>query len=227
MKNHEGSHMKHLYILGASASLLLGTSVVAKETSTDLLVTGSIAPGGACVVAIGGTVNLGTVKPDREHPEKPTALDEQSVPVVVGCPQPRRFAFVVREAGGQNSSSETAFAMRADVGNKSPGNLFLLFDTQSTKIDGVQGYATGADRMNGLEEATWGPATPFREDLPITNGRYAVGFVKEADSVDAPENIKSLSVKLIVRPVIKPANDLDLTTNIAFSSDLGLEISYF
>lgn len=219
--------MKQLHILGASASLLLATSVVAKETNTDLLVTGSIAPGGACVVAIGATLNLGTVKPDRDHPELPTALDEQRVPVAVGCPQPRRFAFVVREARGQDPSSEKAFAMHADESDKSPGNLFLLFDTQSTKIDGIQGYATGADRVNGLEQASWGPATPSRENLPITNGRYAVGFVKEAESVQVPDNIETLSVKLIVRPVIKPANDLDLTSNISFSSDLGLEISYF
>lgn len=221
--------MKHLFMLGASASLLLATSVVASETKADLLVSGSITPGAACNVVIGSTLSLGTIKRDEleSDPSKETELEEQRVATTVSCVQPQRFAFVVREAGGADPSSDKIFPMRADEGGKGAGKLFLLFDAQSTKIDGVQGYATGGDRTTDLGHATWGPATSPRENLPITNGRYAVGFVTAPASTEAPANIKDLSVKLLVRPRINPVNELDLSAGIAFSSDLGLEISYF
>jgi len=222
--------MKHLNILCASASLLLTTSAMADQTSAELVIKGSILPGPACTVALGGSaLNLGTIKRDMLNPDpsKPTQLPEKKVSTTVACAHPTRFAFVVREAGGPDPSSDMAFTMHADDGEGRAGKLFLLFDTQSTKIDGVQGYATGADRMSELDQASWGPSTPSRENLPITNGRYAVGFVSQADSVTAPGNIKDLGVTLLVRPQISPANDLDLTGNIGFSSDLGLEISYF
>src|SRR6187402_675488 len=166
--------MKHLHIFGASASLLMACSAMATESVANLDVTGSIAPGGACVIAIGGALNLGTIKPDKEHPDLPTKLAQQRVPVAVGCPQPQRFAFIAREAGGQDSSSPLAFAMREDAGDSRPGSLFLNFDTQSTKIDGAQGYATASEGVDGLEDTGWGPATPYEENLPIPNGRWAV-----------------------------------------------------
>ncbi len=222
--------MKHFNALGASAALLLmASSAVASETRADLLVKGSITPAAACSVVIGSTLNLGTIRRDQleADPSKETELKEQRVSTTVNCPSARRFAFVVREAGGNDASSDRIFPMRANESGKDTGKLFLLFDAQSTKIDGVQGYATGADRVNDLEQATWGPATSPRENLPITNGRYAVGFVTEAASTAAPANIKDLSVKLLVRPRINPVNELDLSADIGFSSDLGLEINYF
>jgi hypothetical protein len=224
--------MKHLNALCASASLLLGaSSAAASEASADLFVKGSIAPGAACNVVIGSTLKLPPIKRKdlNANPALPTTdLEEQRVPTGVHCAQPTRFAFVMREAGGQDMNSEYAFTMRVGDSEKSPGKLLLLFDTQSTKIDnGIQGYATGASSMDGLEQATWGPATSSRENLPITNGRYAVGFVKTADSTEAPAYITDLNVKLLVRPWIKPVNELDLSADIGFSSDLGLEISYF
>jgi hypothetical protein len=220
--------MKHLPMLGAS-TLLLATSAVASETRADLLVSGSITPGAACNVVIGSTLGLGTIKRDDldADPSKETELDEQRVATTVSCVQPQRFAFVIRETGGSDASSDKIFPMRADEDGKGTGKLFLLFDAQSTKIEGVQGYATGADRMTDLEHATWGPATSPRENLPITNGRYAVGFVTGAGSTEAPANIKDLSVTLLVRPWINPVNELDLSADIGFSSNLGLEISYF
>ncbi|APG03978.1 hypothetical protein BJI69_08745 [Luteibacter rhizovicinus DSM 16549] len=221
--------MKYFAMCCASASLLLSASAVATETGADLLVKGSITPGAACNVVIGSTLNLGTIKRSdlSSDPSKETQLEEQSVPTSVSCLQAQRFAFVVREAGGSDPASDKIFPMRANDDQKRTGKLFLLFDAQSTKVDGVQGYATGADRMIDLGSATWGPATSPRENLPITNGRYAVGFVTEAGSTEAPANIKDLSVKLLVRPWINAVNDLDLNADIGFASDLGLEISYF
>jgi hypothetical protein len=222
--------MKYPYVLGASALLLLTSSAMASETGADLLVNGSIVPGAACNVGLGSTLNLGTIKRDmlNADPDKPTTnLAEKRVDTVVSCPQPTRFAFVVRETRGQDPGNELAFTMRSGDAGKSPGKLFLLFDAQSTKVDGDQGYATGADRENGLGGATWGPATDSRENLPVTNGRYAVGFVTKPGVSDAPGPIKDLSVKLLIRPWIKPVNELDLSADIGFSSDLGLEISYF
>lgn len=221
--------MKHLNILSTTASLLMASSAVASESSADLLVSGSITPGGACNVVIGNTLNLGTIKRNEleSDPSKETELAEQRVATAVHCQNPQRFAFVVREAGGSDPESERIFPMRTNENGNSTGKLFLLFDTQSTKIDGMQGYATGASGVDGLEQATWGPATSPRENLPITNGRYAVGFVTEAGSTAAPANIKDLSVYLLVRPWINPLNELDLSADIGFSSDLGLEITYF
>jgi hypothetical protein len=114
-----------------------------------------------------------------------------------------------------------------DEGAKSPGKLFLLIDRHSTKIEGKDGFATGSDRVSGLEHATWGPSTVAREPLAIPNGLYAVGFVDAPVSTKVPLHIKNLSTKLLVRPRIAPANELDFTENASFSSDLGLEINYF
>ena len=223
--------MKQRSILSASVSLVLATTPVAASTTTsDLMVKGSISPGAACTVSIGNTLSLGTIRRDRLNadPTQPTTdLEEHRVTTAVNCPRARRFAFVVREAGGQDASEPLAFTMRGEASGTSPGKLFLLFDTQSTKIEGSQGYATAASGTTNLEQATWGPATSPRENLPITNGRYAVGFVTEAASTSAPGNIKDLSVVLLVRPWIKPLNELDLSAAVGFSSDLGLEINYF
>lgn len=225
--------MQKLNVVSVSLSVSLlfaASSAVAAEASADLFIRGSITPAAACSVVIGSTLNLGTIRRDQleSDPSKETELEEQRVTTTVSCPaNPQRFAFVVREAGGSDPSSDRVFPMRANDSGKNAGKLFLLFDTQSTRIDGVQGYATGADRMEGLEQASWGPATSSRENLPITNGRYAVGFVTEAGSTEAPANIKDLSVKLLVRPRISPVNELDLSREISFTSDLGLEINYF
>lgn len=223
--------MKHPHLLCALASLLMATSVGATDTSADLVVKGAITPGAACTVTLGGgSLSLGTIKRDmlNADPSKPTDLEEKRVTTTVGCAHPTRFAFVVREAGGSDPSDEKAFPMRAENGVESAGNLFLRFDADSTMIDQtVQGYPTGADGMDNLEHASWGPSTPLIENLPITNGRYAVGFVKAEGSTEAPGYIKDLSVKLLVRPRVKPVDQLDLSGNIGFSSDLGLEISYF
>lgn len=220
--------MKHLNILCASASLFLATSAIARDASADLSVSGSITPGAACALAVGGELSLGTINRGVLNPDptQPTELSEQRVPVAVTCPQPTRFAFVVREAGGADTSQPLAFAMHAEGETRKPGDLFLLFDTQSTKIDGVQGYATVAEGVTDLEHSKWA-GIPYNENLPITNGRYAVGFTDEAQTAKAPLNMKNLGVILLVRPRIVPVNELDLAADIAFSSDLGLEISYF
>jgi hypothetical protein len=223
--------MKHLSILRiASASLVWATAAVATGKSADLAVNGSIVPGAACTVAVGtGPLDLGNIKASEleADPSKPTKLAEQRVKTTVACPQPQRFAFVVRETGGMDPGLETAFPMRSDDEAKGAGKLFLLFDTQSAKIDGKQGFVTGANGVTDLGQASWGPATSSRENLPITNGRYAVGFVTEEASMKAPENIRDLSVYLLVRPQINPVEQLDLSQAIGFSSDLGLEITYF
>jgi hypothetical protein len=223
--------MKRLPRLFASAPLLLATATMAETPSADLLVNGSIMPGGSCDVALANSaLDLGKI--DRsmlnDDPSQPTKLDERNVRTTVTCTNPTRFAFVVTEARGSDPAREFVFKMH-DLNSEVPaGQLFLLFDTQSTKIDGVQGYATGSNQgTSDLGHATWGPATPSRENLPITNGRYAVGFVRTAESEDAPAPMKTLSVDLIVRPSISPVNDLDLSGEIAFASDLGLEIRYF
>jgi hypothetical protein len=223
--------MKRTPYLIASASLLLAPSFEASAGSADLLVNGSITPAAACDVSIGSTaLNLGKIDRGTLNPDsaKPTDLAEREVRTSVVCPQARRFAFVVAEARGSDAEQPLAFNMHNVASEAKAGHLFLLFDTQSTKIDGKQGYATGSSPGIGdLEHATWGPATSSRENLPIPNGLYAVGFVKTADSTDAPVPMETLSVDLLVRPRIKPVNDLDLSGDIAFSSDIGLEIRYF
>jgi type 1 fimbria pilin len=220
--------MKHVHLFSATAALLLASTAAASEGDADLLVRGSITPGGACTLVIAnvlglGTIHRGSLDPD---PSKETQLEEQRVPVTVGCPQPTRFAFVVRGAGGKDASGDT-FPLQMDESKKTAGKLFLLVDRHSTKFDGKDGFATGSDRVSGLEEATWGPSTVAREPLPIANGLFAVGFVDAPESTQAPANIKNLSTKLLVRPWIVPANDLDFSETAAFSSDLGLEINYF
>jgi type 1 fimbria pilin len=54
---------------------------------------------------------------------------------------------------------------------------------------------------------------------------YGLGFNAQGGK---PNGYFTLSIdKLLVRPWIKPVNELDLSADIGFSSDLGLEISYF
>lgn len=223
--------MKRLPTLCVSGSMLLGISFGANAANVDLMVSGSIAPAAACDVSIGsaaldlGTINRAALNPD---PSKPTHLEEQRVLTSVICTHARRFAFVVTDAGGSNAADPLAFELHGGENHGKPGNLFLKFDTQSTKIDNKQGYATGSSNgVIDLGDATWGPATPPTEDLPITNGRYAVGFVNTPGSTDTPVPMKTLSVYLLVDTEIKPVNDLDLSADIAFTGDLGLEIRYF
>lgn len=221
--------MKHLPIL-LSTSLLFVACPSTRAASTDLLVNGSITPGAACVVSVGGpSIDLGEITRDMLNPDptKSTELAERRVMTGVTCQQPTRHAFVVTEAKGGDAAHPFVFAMNDTNKKATAGSLFLLFDAQSTKIDGKQGYATGASGTTDLEHATWGPSTSPRENLPITNGRYAVGFVMGEGSEEAPDNIRDLSVYLLVRPKIHPMNDLDLTDTISFASDLGLELRYF
>lgn len=223
--------MKHLPTLFASASLLFAASTAVHAGNTDLLVEGSIVPGAACNVTVGGgSIDLGTITRDMLNPDpsKPTSLDERKLKTLVDCTNPARFAFVVTEARGGDAALPEVFKMYDQDGVSSPGKLFLLFDAQSTMIDSVQGYPTGSNEgTTDLGNATWGPSTPYQENLPITNGRYAVGFVRNASSTDAPGTIKNLRVDLLVRPRLNPVNELDLSGQIAFASDIGLEIRYF
>jgi len=222
--------MNYTNILGASVSMLLASSAIAAESSSDLVVKGSITPGAACSLAVPASLNLGTIHRDELNPDpsKPTELEQQEVDIQVTCPEPRRLAFVVREAGGQDASNAQIFPIHSNQGEQQVGDLYLKFISHATLIDGsTKGYATAADRENDLGQATWGPSTPHTENLPIRNGLFAVGFVTHANSTEAPGNIDALVARVMVKPWIKPAKDLDLTAEIGFSSDLGLEISYF
>lgn len=222
--------MNHLFVLGAAASFLLASTAIAGESSADLMVTGAIAPGGACSLAVQSALSLGTIRRDRLNPDpaQPTTLDPQEVPIEVACPQPQRFAFVVREAGGPDATNPEIFPMRATPDRHQVGSLRLKFISHTTKIDGSTiGYATGADRETELEQAAWGPSTPHTEKLPIRNGLFAVGFVTKANSTEAPVTMKSLYVRVVAEPRINPVDELDLSSDIVFSSDLGLEINYF
>ncbi|PTR27267.1 uncharacterized protein DUF1120 [Luteibacter sp. OK325] len=222
--------MRNLKILCTSASLVLATSASAGESSADLLVRGAITPGAACSLAVQSTLSLGTIRRDMLNPDptQPTKLGDKEVPITVTCPQPQRFAFVIREGGGQDASDPEAFPMRSVEGDNQVGNLRLKFISHTTLIDGkTKGYATGASSDADLGQATWGPSTPHTEKLPIRNGLFAVGFVTQANSTEAPVNMTNLYVRVVAEPSIHPVNDLDLTADIGFSSDLGLEISYF
>jgi hypothetical protein len=223
--------MKYLPTLLIAASLPFAIPSAAHAQSADLLVTGSIVPAAACNVSLGGgPLDLGTITREMLNPDpsRPTSLEERTLKTLVDCASPARFAFVIREARGGDPAMPEVFKMYGQDGVSNPARLFLLFDAQSTMIDGVQGYATGSNQgTTDLANATWGPATPFEENLPITNGRYAVGFVRNAGSTDAPGTIRNLRVDLLVRPEINPVNELDLSGEIAFGSDIGMEISYF
>jgi hypothetical protein len=227
----EKTHMKYLSKVFASASIMLATSGVAHANGAELAVNGSIKPGAPCHITVAGArIELGTIRRDtlNQDPSKPTILEDKRVDTIVGCPNPMRFALVVTEAGGTDGNDAFAFNLHPAEGDKIPGKISLLFDTDSTRIDSKQGYATGSSAgISDLEHATWGPATSSRENLPIPNGLYAVGFVPTEGSTDAPGNIKDLTVKLLLRPTIKPVNELDLSGPVVFSSDIGLEIRYF
>lgn len=220
--------MKYLNILCASASVLLASSATAGENSTDLLVTGSIAPGAACSTSIPTALPLGTIARGMLNPDpsKPTELETQRVRLTVACPQAMRFAFITREASSQ-ASPDNAYPMYADESGKQIGAFRLRVDNASTKIDGATGYPTASDRKTGLEQATWGPSMPEAVTLPIPNNLFAVGFVDEPESIKVPLNIKNLSTALLVTPQINPANELDFSAATEFSSNLGLEIVYF
>lgn len=223
--------MKRFYPLVASASLLASGAAIAEGQGTDLIVSGTIAPAASCDVVLGsGSLDLGRINGAMLNvdPSKPTALEERTFRTTVACANATRFAFVVTEARGNDAGNPLVFKMNDIHSESAPGKLFLLFDAQSTKIDGLQGYATASNEgTSDLAHATWGPATPIRENLPIPNGRWAVGFVRTAESTDTPVAMKNLSVDVIVRPLINPVGDLALSDDIAFASDVGLEIRYF
>lgn len=219
--------MTYRPLLFVLALPLLVAGVPAGASSTDLLVTGSIAPAAACAMTLGtrNLIELGVIKRSDLNPipTEPTKLDTQKIKMFITCGSAQRYALIASSAS--SSGDEYDFGLVSDHGKASAGSLYVRFDSASAHVDGQDGYYTTTVPQADLENAAWGPST--FSVLPVPNGSHALGFVTADGSYAAPSFIRNFDTYLQVEPKIKPVNELDLRDELAFSGELGFEIRYF
>jgi hypothetical protein len=221
--------MKHGLACLLLTPLLIPASALASvaTSSASLVLDGVITPGAACDMTLGnGVIDLGRLsRADlNQDPSKPTVLGDRQVEMRIDCPDPRRYA-VVATAGTPTAGDEFDFGLSSEGDNSSVGSLYVLFERSWANIEGADAYYTAADTAGDLATAQWGPSS--RHVMPIPNGTFAVGFVTTEGSYAAPSPIRNFDIRLLVRPKIRPVNELNLTSEMTFTGSLAFEIRYF
>jgi hypothetical protein len=208
-------------------SLPAGALASTASSSANLRLAGAITPGGACEMTVGNGVidferlSVADLNPDHS---KPTSLEEQRVKIRIDCESPRRYALVARSSAPVGND-ELDFGLFSQSDQSVAGRLHLRFDSASAHIEGARAYYTAADAAVDLATAQWGPST--FSILPVPNGAFAIGFVTSDGSYATPPPIAHFDTYLLVNPRIRPVNELDLSSEIAFSGSIGFEINYF
>jgi len=209
----------------AVMSLLLGFGMpaTATETSADLRVNGSIAPGGSCDMTVGnGAIEFGRVELNSD-PTKPTPLEIQRVKMTLTCTTATRYALIAgTTAPGENPGS---FGLVSGESGSLTGKMIVRLDNSSDHIEGVNAFHTSTAASADLATAQWGTSTSSA--WPLSAGDQAIGFVLQDGSQAAPSYIKNFYTYLIVEPVVRPSGELDLRDEIAFQGNLGFEVRYF
>jgi hypothetical protein len=198
----------------------------ANASHADLRVAGSILPGAACTVNVGdGLIDLGRISRGDLHPTRPTPLDVQTIRMDINCGIPRRYALAARSASAGTGPKPHDFGLESDADHSPAGGLAITFGNRSATIDGVDAYVTGSYGIGDLASAAWDSST--HQQVLLQNGGYVAGFVTTEGSTEVPSAIKDLDVRLHLTPTIRPANELDLSDEIALSSGVSFEIIYF
>lgn len=211
--------------LCALALPALALAMPVAASNVDLRVVGSILPDAACAMTIGsGAVNLGRINLSdlNADPTKPTHLGERAVKMEIHCASKTRYALLLSstsQAGGEGF--DLGLVSAAD--QSKVGSLNVLFDGGAALVEGARGYYTAAE-AGDLAHTSWGPST--NSTVLLQTGRLAMGFVTTHGSTEAPPPIKDASTRLLVRPWIKPSNELDLSNEITFSGDMTFELRY-
>jgi hypothetical protein len=211
--------------LFALALPALALAMPVAASNVDLRVVGSILPDAACAMTIGnGAVNLGRINLSdlNADPTKPTHLGERAVKMEIHCASKTRYALLLSSTS-QSDGDTFDLGLVSAADRSKVGSLNVLFDSGAPLVDGARGYYTSAD-AGDLAHASWGPSV--NSTLLLQTGTFAMGFVKTHGSTEAPPAIKDASTRLLVRPSIKPSNDIDLSTEITFAGDMTFELRY-
>ena len=210
--------------LCALALPALALAMPVAASNVDLRVVGSILPDAACAMTVGnGAVNLGRINLSdlNADPTKPTYLGERVVKMEIHCASNTRYALLLSSTS-QSAGDELDLGLVSTADQSKVGSLNVLLDGGAALVDGARGYYTFAE-AGDLAHASWGPSADSTLPLRTT---YAMGFVKTHGSTEAPPAIKDASTRLLVRPSIKPSNEIDLSNEISFAGDMTFEMRY-
>lgn len=196
----------------------------ADASSVDLRIAGSIEPGGACDMTMdNGALEYGRVKLDPD-PSRETPLGERKVRVAIECDSPTRYALVANGIPSHAGEDDTDFGLFSASDLSVAGKLHIRFDGASAYTESRRLYYTMTADTADLENAPWGPSSFSTRVIPRG---HAMGFVLEDGSYEPPAYVQHVKVDLLVSPAIRPAKELDLNDDIAFSGQVGFEIRYF
>lgn len=218
--------MKHRPILYALVLQAVSGIALANESNADLRVAGSILPGAACDVRVGnGLVGLGRISRGKLSATQPTPLEVQTIRMDINCGSPKRYALAASSTTSGTGLKPHDFGLESDADKSPAGRLELRFDNHSANIEGEDASVTGSYGIGDLANAAWDPSTS--KEVQLKNGGYAAGFVTVEGSTEVPSPIKDFDVRIRLLPTIRPANELDLSDEIALSSNVSFEIAYF
>ncbi|KQZ91313.1 MULTISPECIES: DUF1120 domain-containing protein [unclassified Pseudomonas] len=196
------------------AMLLAGSACAFAASSVDLSVSGTITPS-ACepTLSKGGLVDYGKISAKSLNPDKATWLPEQYVQLTLTCDGPTLAGLEAKDnrEGSDFNNDPYDFGLGLINTNQKLGAMNLQI--RSPLADGIRVGTIGSEDRG----STWYQT----RDLMRTN----ILTVADVSSV-IPKPFQTLVSDLEIAPRIAPANQLNLTNEVAIDGSVTLSVVY-
>ena len=192
-------------------------------SSVELTVKGFITPL-ACTPSLSnsGLVDLGKIPRRDLNVDRRTPLRDHALDFRIQCSAPGRFALLMRDnrEGSAIVESQIFYGLDYDGSGNKIGLYSLNFNPENTVVDDLP-------QVFRTDSTTGGVAWSTSNDRPIPiAARSYLGFTDRAGSNAGPIAIRDLTSRVIVKTVIAPTSELDLSTDVQIDGSATLEIVY-
>ncbi|WP_166360003.1 DUF1120 domain-containing protein [Pseudomonas akapageensis] len=213
------------YHAGFKAGLLalLFAPLVNAQSTTELIVQGTITPA-SCTPALsgGGVVDFGRISVQDLSKTNRTRLKPKPIGLTLTCEAPTRYALRMKDNrdGTALVNSGIYYGLGLDKSGNKIGLYEVQFDPMRTQGDEIAQIYNTDSTTNGN---AWDAA-----DLKVDRigANSLLGFSDTLGSSAGPVAIRDLTATLMVEVVVAPMQDLDTSDDIQFDGEGTLEVVY-
>ncbi|MDE1166001.1 MAG: DUF1120 domain-containing protein [Pseudomonas sp.] len=212
----------HLWI---SRIVLLGLAPVSwAQSTTDLIVTGSIVPAACTPQFSTQAVHFGKFSfRDLAHQDH-TALGEQAHTLVITCEAPAAYA--LRATDNRKGSAHGKPDVPAPLGmgftpmGERIGSFHLVVRSEGSNIDGRPVYLSVGPPDGG----SWSPASV--QARPISGDGGLLALVETVGATSGPTRVREALLQVVASAHVAPASGLTLNQEVVFDGHATLELIY-
>ncbi|WP_130903523.1 MULTISPECIES: hypothetical protein [unclassified Pseudomonas] len=207
--------------------LVLVAHTAAAATSVDLAVQGTVSPP-SCSIALSGNLNivLGTIPSGALNQTVSTSLaDVPAGDLKIGCAGPTLVGLSAVDNVHPTTYFPVAqdakyFGLGTDSDGHNVGNYQIYLDNPS--IDSAQGYMT----MSSNSGSTWFSVSGANNATLVRASPTTISSWSKVAAGSPPSLLTTVSVPMVIRPMIAPKNSINTTVQIELSGSATLELLY-